>query len=797
MRPGISDETLAGAGVKHVDAAEAKALCGLEQAGLWLPYRNIDGGAIRDGDKEYGRLRLDKPQEKKKYHQAAGTHVHAYFPPGLAKAGATGGDLLVIEGEFKSLSLAEAGYAAVGISGFYSFGLKDGGELVPELAAAIEFRKPERLLFCGDSDTALNYLFAHAAVRLARLIDPLPLLLPRIPMNGPGKGADDCRAVLGTNFPAWWQERIAQAIAVAEDTAPERLAITLFEAEAEAIKAISGPARWDLVERLTKLAAALKNKSYAKNQVVNFVVKNLDLGRRDFGNAVSALEKQAAGKKRRSQPAASGVEINSDEPAKVWTRQVWETINDLVYRYSKQIWRFHEGQLLAQSAAAMVSFLDDPKLCRFQRLDKEGEPVRAKFNEADARVFLESWQDSSDLIRTVEVFSPVPVLAWDGRQAVLVNDYNPALRILARGKPLILPSPTEAVDILVQLLCDYDFVKEGDLGRTISMLLSPALAQGGFLGSGRVPLFLIEKSASSTGGSLLLRLASQIYGLKPKPISRLDNRDKAVEDISRLLLSGAGFIYFDNARGRGLQNLPELESLLTEPNFTCRAPYLHGEADVTRRVLAVSSNGALFSRDLATRTVKIAIRKQPDDHVFKEYPEGGIEDHVVANMERYLGAVFSLVKDWADAGRSAGKDLKGFRFSHWERACAWILQKHFPGLPLLDADHQESQERLADPDHDLLRNLFRLVVEGESRSELTASSLAEIGAQAGLLEADEQQSRLRVGKAMKRRFPTDGDHSFDGGHFKVVRDTRVSTSGNGHDVSFYEIYTGGNRNELN
>jgi hypothetical protein len=295
----------------------------------------------------------------------------------------------------------------------------------------------------------------------------------------------------------------------------------------------------------------------------------------------------------------------------------------------------------------------------------------------------------------------------------------------------------------------------------------------------------------------MLRLACQIYGLKPKPISRLDNREKAVEDISRLLLSGAGFIYFDNARGKGLQNLPELESLLTEPHFNCRAPYLHGEADVTRRVLAVSSNGAVFSRDLASRTAKIFIRKRPSDYKFADYAEGSIEDHLVANMRLYLGAVYSLVKDWADQGRPAGKELTGFRFPQWERACAWILQKHFPGLPLLDKEHSESQERLADPNHDVLRNLFRLVVSGETRGELTASSLVEIGTEAGLLEGDEQQNRLRVGKALKQRFPHDGEHRFDSDNFTVVRDTRMSPNGNGHQISFYEIYSGKNPYELN
>jgi hypothetical protein len=235
----------------------------------------------------------------------------------------------------------------------------------------------------------------------------------------------------------------------------------------------------------------------------------------------------------------------------------------------------------------------------------------------------------------------------------------------------------------------------------------------------------------------------------------LDKPDKVIEDVSRMLLSGAGFIYFDNARGRGLQHLPELESLLTEPVFNCRAPYLHGEADVTKRVLAVSSNGAVFSRDLASRTVKVTIRKRPEKYAFASYTEGSVEDHVAANRNRYLGAVFSLVNDWATAGRPAGEGLTGFRFGQWERACSWILQKHFPGLPLLDQTHREAQDRLADPDHDMLRSLFRLVLEGETRAELTASSLAEIGAEAGLLQGEEQQNRLRVGKAMKRRFPHD------------------------------------------
>jgi len=417
--------------------------------------------------------------------------------------------------------------------------------------------------------------------------------------------------------------------------------------------------------------------------------------------------------------------------------------------------------------------------------------VMSSFTEADARVFIGSWMNALDVVRAVEVFSNVPVLAWNNKGPALVTGYDKELRIMAGEEQLTLPAPAEAVEVLIEMLRDYDFVTPGDLGRAVSLFLSPALAQGGFLGKGRVPLFLIEKSEVATGGSLLLRLVCHVYGLRPQPINKLDKPDKVIEDVSRMLLSGAGFIYFDNARGRGLQHLPELESLLTEPVFNCRAPYLHGEADVTKRVLAVSSNGAVFSRDLASRTVKVTIRKRPEKYAFASYTEGSVEDHVAANRNRYLGAVFSLVNDWATAGRPAGEGLTGFRFGQWERACSWILQKHFPGLPLLDQTHREAQDRLADPDHDMLRSLFRLVLEGETRAELTASSLAEIGAEAGLLQGEEQQNRLRVGKAMKRRFPHDGDFLFDVGRFAISRDTRNSPTGNGHDIAFYEVRSGG------
>lgn len=292
MRPGISNEMLARAGVRPVSAEESAALCNLAEPGLWLSYRDLDGNAIRDGDKDYGRLRLETPQGKKKYHQAAGTSVHAYLPPGLADAANIGGDLFIIEGEFKAAALMEAGVPAVGISGFFGFGLPNSNELVPELAAVIARLQPRRILFCGDTDTVTNYQFAVAAVRLANRVKPTPVLLPRLPVDGPGKGADDCRAALGNEFNSWWRDRVASAMPVVVDTTGARLIVTLFEAAAESLAALKGAARLDLEERVVKLAVALAKESTLQERVLGFATKQLGMGRRGLMRAVKELQDQ-------------------------------------------------------------------------------------------------------------------------------------------------------------------------------------------------------------------------------------------------------------------------------------------------------------------------------------------------------------------------------------------------------------------------------------------------------------------------------------------------------------------------
>lgn len=791
-RPGISAMMLARAGVRRVDASEAESLCGLPEAGLFIPYLGLDGSPIVDGSCAYGRLRLATPTGGKKYHQAFRTGVHAYLPPGLV-ATAVGADLVLIEGEFKSIALVEAGSAAVGLSGFFGFAIKGGDTLVPELAELLQRLRPARILFCGDSDTALNYQFSVAALRLRGLVAPVPVLLPRIPLVGPGKGADDCREKLNGTFPAWWLSRVDEAVELLPSFTAGQLAVELLRREQEAIGSLGDECREQAQKRLVELAACLEGEPLSQDRVIGVAVEQLKVGRAPFKRAVKLarqrISEEAAERgavEEGGQETAMEVPaVNLGLPNGVWPKMVFRTIAEETFVHGGVVCRDFGGRLVPQSPAGICSFVDDPARVRFIRLDSEGRVRPAQFTEQLGRILLEAWQDSAELLRVVTVKSNVAVLAWDGKGPVLVNAYNRELQILAGGDSLELPAVDLAVERLCGLLRDYDFVTRADMGRAIAFLLTPALAQGGFLGEGRVPLFFVKKDLRGAGGSLLIRLVCRIYGLNPLPVTQLDDPTRAREDVSSRLLEGDGLCYFDNARGNGLQNLPWFESLLTEPTFSCRIPYRLGVVDVRRRVFAVSTNGALLSDDLASRAVQPTIRKRPADYRWFDWAEGGIEEHVEANLAHYLAAVYALVADWAGAGRPGGVGVSGFRFPQWERACAWILEKHFPGVPLLDETHIKAQQLMADPDYQFLENLFRLVLKGETRDGLSASALVELAHDAGLLSAAGDAERFRVGKALKRRFPTDGELSFGSEGIRVSRETRRTESGK--NVAFYTI----------
>lgn len=278
-RPGISFETLTAAGIRHVEADEAEQICGKPEPGLWIPFYHLTGAPVIEKDKPYGRLRLNSPPHGGgKYHQEKGTNVHAYLPPGLNKF-EQALDLVIVEGEFKALSLVEAGIPAIGISGFYGWKYEHkelGTQLVAELLLAIHELSPNRILFLGDSDTALNYQFSDAATKLAKHAGQ-PILLPRIALDGPGKGVDDCRDKLKDNFPEWWKNLVKSAVSVSKTITTCTLARLLCEKELEPLSQFHGEQEADALARMIKLLASMRKSEVDREKLLKQISKKMDV----------------------------------------------------------------------------------------------------------------------------------------------------------------------------------------------------------------------------------------------------------------------------------------------------------------------------------------------------------------------------------------------------------------------------------------------------------------------------------------------------------------------------------------
>ena len=255
-RPGISAEFLRGRNIRHIDEVEAEFRTGFKASGTWIPYPGLGSAELLVNGKPFGRLRLDYPKGGAKYLSPRGSGAQLYIPQGVP----FGKELVIVEGEFKSMALCEAGIRAVGIGGISS--AMSEGKLIPGLARVLWKYHPKIVYFLGDNDTAFIFEFSREAVKLAKALpEGCELRLPRIPLSMP-KGIDDCREKLGEGFMDFWQEIARKAVAVSPKLSPSQLAVKLLVPELPAIA--SHVNRDEFESRIINLASRLDDVALDK-----------------------------------------------------------------------------------------------------------------------------------------------------------------------------------------------------------------------------------------------------------------------------------------------------------------------------------------------------------------------------------------------------------------------------------------------------------------------------------------------------------------------------------------------------
>ena len=316
FRPGITLETLEANGIITATAEEARELTGIRRKGLSIPYMDLWGDPIRDGEREFCRIRLDVPLKDMKYHQRKGSGNHLYLPNGLHRLLDETEELVVVEGEFKALALVESGVPAVGISGFYGFG--NDRSPAPELESICdEYPNLSRILFLGDSDTALNYQFSDAAKKLEkRFGDEDVIRLPRMSIAGP-KGIDDFKQTLLDEsedreigqeaFKEEWKKMVRSSVPVKEHSSARELSMALFRREKDVLRGLRDERKTWALGKMAMLAAFVKEPAAVE---IKELALEMGVGKRDFDRMVKeAKEKRKFERSTSSnafEPATSG-----------------------------------------------------------------------------------------------------------------------------------------------------------------------------------------------------------------------------------------------------------------------------------------------------------------------------------------------------------------------------------------------------------------------------------------------------------------------------------------------------------
>jgi hypothetical protein len=294
-RPGVSSTTLAAAGVRKVTSGEAFAALGFAAEGLLIPYRTLSGDPLEVNGRAFARLRLKSPKVGgPKYLSPAKSGCHPYFPPGLKLLLKPGCVLGMVEGEFKALALVEAGFPCVGIGGISSACPKDAAgdpQLLPPIAAVIAEYRPKQLAFIGDADTALIPDFSREAIKLAGLTD-VPVVLPRIPYDAPGKGPDDLRHHWGDQFGAKWLRIQEDALTVPKDTTLAKLTLRLLKRETDAISGLDAERKEAALRKFTKLAAHFLDEPIDSDNLRRLAAEVFGLDPRTFKKAVESERKK-------------------------------------------------------------------------------------------------------------------------------------------------------------------------------------------------------------------------------------------------------------------------------------------------------------------------------------------------------------------------------------------------------------------------------------------------------------------------------------------------------------------------
>ena len=621
LRPGISPEFLRRQGVVHVGKEHASELLGfpVHSGGLWIPYPGLNSTEMVVNGRKFGRLRLDQQTDSTRYLSARESGAHVYIPQGPP----FGPTLVLAEGEFKAISLCEAGVRAIGIGGISS--AMSQGTLISDLQKVLTRWPTTLIFFLGDTDTVFNFEFSREAVKLAKALpSDCALKLPRVPITRP-KGIDDLREeeLVKGDFLGFWKEITESAIHVDRRLTADTLAVKLIVAELPAIAASEN--KEALIQGLVEVSSFLDPLHLSL--IAKAVGKALGLPAVDFRK--TAQQKAATRKAEAGASAARSDRARSDDVARAINDprpkiEIPASRDRLTSEFAAEL-----GRVMARYSFfvkdGIVVYPDTEKTSlavvtgRAFRTAIEDYVVPFKvktgnlvsLNRTISREEAESVLESSQFIKCLPRIRAVnnarfPVLRATGRVELLPEGYDPESLIYTNpGGPKMEDLGLEkGKELLLSKFEEFCF-QENDRERATAVALAAMLTLFVFniIPRGTLrPGFLYTANAEGGGKTLLARLAI-VPRLGFTPIGSLPEQEEEIEKrIAAAAIAGAPTLFFDN--GKRHISSGSLERAITATNLEGRVLGKSQSYQIENMITVfLTGNGATISGDLRRRVL--------------------------------------------------------------------------------------------------------------------------------------------------------------------------------------------------
>ena len=356
----------------------------------------------------------------------------------------------------------------------------------------------------------------------------------------------------------------------------------------------------------------------------------------------------------------------------------------------------------------------------------------------------------------------VPILRSDG-SIKSSPGYDPESRLYLHGARSAAPlfhSPRAALDLLLDALREFPFVKPHHRSAALALLITSVIRRQ--LPSS--PMFGISAREAGTGKGVLASLAAiMTTGRRAPETPWPSHTDEQRKVITSVLIGGQPLIILDNISD--VLDSPPLCVLLTAETWSDRVLGQSRQLQLPASVLVVATgNNLRIAGDLCRRVLPIEMDAGCENPELRKF-ERELLTWAISNRAQLVAAVLTILSSY----RSAGEPVpNGFvplgSFEKWCRtvcgALIWI------GEP--DPRDAMAATRANDPKRQLLGNvlsgmetLFGLINEASKAPWQSTTSLFEAATNAGpdrapgLLESlevittkarDDKASRIMLGR---------------------------------------------------